>query len=129
MRRLKTAVEPLTGALDRLLALRGTTFEYRAEVTPKSMYLPGRQIGFIAQEVEAVFPAVGGRDSDGFKTVGPQGFEALTVEALRDLRNEGTLIDAAQADEIRSTQGPQQKHWRTRQRSCGQRSGDSARTG
>jgi hypothetical protein len=98
--RLKTDVEPLTGALDRLLALRGTSFEYRADATPKSMYLPGRQIGFIAQEVEAVFPQWVGETAEGFKTVGPQGFEALTVEALRELRAESALIDRAQQQRI-----------------------------
>ena len=98
--RLKTAVEPLTGALDRLLALRGTTFEYRADATPKSLYLPGRQIGFIAQEVESVFPQWVGETEEGFKTVGPQGFEALTVEALRELRAESAVIDRAQQSKI-----------------------------
>src|SRR5262249_24108219 len=52
--RLKKNIEPLTGALDRLLQLRSVTFEYK---DPQSIHeAPGVQIGMIAQEVEKVFP-------------------------------------------------------------------------
>jgi hypothetical protein len=98
--RLKTAIAPLDGALDRLLALRGVRFEYRPEVTPKAMYLAGPQIGFIAQEVETVFPEWIAETEEGFRTVGPRGFEALTVEALRELRAESTAIDGGQNSRI-----------------------------
>jgi hypothetical protein len=47
--RTKQNVEPITGALDRVLKLRPVSFEYKAQ--------PGvRQTGFIAQEVEKVMP-------------------------------------------------------------------------
>lgn len=95
--RLKSEVAPLSGALDRLLALRPVEFTYRPEVTPKSLYLPGRQVGLIAQEVEQVFPEWVSVSNEGWKTVGPRGFEALTVEALRELRAESALIDGAQS--------------------------------
>jgi hypothetical protein len=98
--RLKSDVEPLTGTLDRLLRLRGVRFEYRPEVTPKAMYLPGPQVGFIAQEVERVFPDWVAESADGYKTVGPRGFEALTVEALRELRAESAAIDGGQSARI-----------------------------
>lgn len=95
--RLKSGVGPLAGTLDRLLALKPVEFTYRPEVTPKSLYLPGRQVGFIAQEVEQVFPEWVSVSDEGWKTVGPRGFEALTVEALRELRAESALIDGAQS--------------------------------
>jgi hypothetical protein len=98
--RLKSHVESLGGTLDRLLKLRGVRFEYRPEVTPKAMYLPGQQIGFIAQEVEQVFPDWVAESADGYKTVGPRGFEALTVEALRELRAESAAIDGGQSARI-----------------------------
>jgi hypothetical protein len=98
--RLKTAVAPLDGALDRLLMLRGVRFEYRPDMTPKAMYLAGPQIGFIAQEVGTVFPEWIARTEDGYWTVGPRGFEALTVEALRELRAESTAIDGGQNERM-----------------------------
>ncbi len=84
--RLKQAVEPLTGALARLLQLHGVSFEYRE---PDPAWRPaGRHIGFLAQEVQPLFPDWVGQDEQGYLTVGSQGFEALTVEALRELRAE-----------------------------------------
>jgi hypothetical protein len=84
--RLKRAIEPLTGTLDRLLSLRGVSFEYEDPALVRER--PGRQIGMIAQEVEPVFPDWVSRNPDGYRYLTFRGFEALTVEALRDLREE-----------------------------------------
>jgi trimeric autotransporter adhesin len=84
--RLKQDVTPLSGSLDRLLALRGVNFRYRDDA-PKDLVATGPQIGFIAQELEQVFPQWIG-EAEGYKTIGIKGFEALTVEALRDLKVE-----------------------------------------
>jgi len=84
--RLKKNIEPLTGALNRLLELRAVTFEYK---DPQSIHeLPGVQIGMIAQEVEKVFPDWVDTAPNGMKRLSIHGFEALTVEALRELRAE-----------------------------------------
>jgi hypothetical protein len=85
-RRLKKNIEPLTGALDHLLQLRSVTYEY---IAPAAIHeLPGRQTGFIAQEVEPIFPNWVGEKPDGMKFVAVKGFESLTVQALRELRSE-----------------------------------------
>ena len=81
--RLKKNIHPLTGALDRLLKLDGVTFEWKDPASQGN--LTGTQIGWIGQQVQKVFPEWVGEDHDGYKTVGVRGFEALTVEALREL--------------------------------------------
>jgi hypothetical protein len=84
--RLKKNIEPLTGALSRLLQLRAVTFEYK---DPEAIHeLPGSQIGMIAQEVEKVFPDWVDTAANGMKRLNIHGFEALTVQALRELREE-----------------------------------------
>jgi hypothetical protein len=85
--RLKKDVVSLTGALDQLLSLRGVSFQW---IDPeKHGGLTGPQMGFIAQEVEGVFPQWVTTAPDGYKSVGlPMGFSALTVEAIRDLATE-----------------------------------------
>ena len=75
-----------TGVLDRLLKLKGRTFFYNEPDQPGAA--PGKRTGFVAQEVEPVFPEWVGSTTGDMKTLGISGFEALTVEALRDLRNE-----------------------------------------
>jgi hypothetical protein len=84
--RLKKNIRPLSGALERLLRLRGVTFEW---IDPRSHRgACGGNIGLIANEVESVFPEWVGRDPQGYRTLTIGGFEALTAEALRDLRAE-----------------------------------------
>jgi len=84
--RLKKDIRPLEQALARLLKLHGVTFEYK---DPKAIHeLPGQQTGMIAQEVEKVFPEWVETAPDGMRRLSIRGFEALTVEALRDLRAE-----------------------------------------
>jgi hypothetical protein len=84
--RLKKNVKPLAAALDRLLQLRGVRFEWR---DPKKMgNLTGPQLGLIAQDVEKVFPEWVSTGPDGYKELTIRGFEALTIEALRELRVE-----------------------------------------
>jgi hypothetical protein len=97
-RRLKTNIEPLDGALGNLLSLRGVTYEW---INPKEHgNFTGPQIGMIAQEVEEVFPGWVGVDDKGFKTLTFRGFEALTVEALREQRStidqQGKMIEEQQ---------------------------------
>jgi len=85
-RRLKKNIVPLSGALDRLLQLRGVHFEW---LDPSSQGgITGTQIGLIADEVQKAFPQWVGHDPKGYQTLTVGGFEALTAEALRELRNE-----------------------------------------
>lgn len=95
--RLKKNVQPLDDALGRLLRLRGVTFQY---IDPNAIHeLPGERIGMIAQEVEKVVPDWVGVRDDGYKTVTHRGFEALTVEALRQLREEqDTAVESLRAE-------------------------------
>jgi len=84
--RLKRDVRPLEGSLATLLALRGVSYEYiDAEALGE---LPGRQTGFVAQEVETVVPEWVDETPDGRKFLTIRGFEARTVEALRELTAE-----------------------------------------
>ncbi|MGH7134044.1 MAG: tail fiber domain-containing protein [Phycisphaerales bacterium] len=86
--RLKQDIRPLDNALARLLRLHGVSFAY---TDPAAIgELAGPRVGFVAQDVETVFPdwvstAAG---AGGYKMLTIRGFEALAVEALRDLRAE-----------------------------------------
>jgi hypothetical protein len=84
--RLKKNIRPLTGALDKLLAVHGVNFEY---IEPEKIgELAGERTGLVAQEVEKVFPDWVETAPDGYKRVTVRGLEALVVEALRQLRSE-----------------------------------------
>ena len=94
-RRLKKNIHTLTGSLDRLLRLRGVTYEWRDPENHGNMV--GAIMGMIAQEVREVFPEWVGTDGKGFLTLGFIGFEALTVEAVRELNEHDVALEEANA--------------------------------
>lgn len=80
-RKLKTLIEPLEDALSKIRRLQGVRFEMKDK--------PGvKQIGFIAQDVQAVVPEVvreiGFRD-EPMLTVAYGNITALLVEAIKEL--------------------------------------------
>ena len=85
-RRLKKEIKPLTGALNKLLSLNGLSFKWKEP--HKNGNQKGPQVGMVAQDVEKVFPDWVGVDSDGYKFLSIRGFEALTIEGLRELKSE-----------------------------------------
>lgn len=91
--RLKTNVEPVVGALDRLLQLRGVTYEWKDQEA-RGARERGAQTGFIAQEVEVAFPEWVTEGPDGYRRLQIRGFEALAVEALRSLDDRSRALAA-----------------------------------
>lgn len=82
--RWKTSVATLDGALEKVMRLRGVSYEYRKEEFPGMTFPSGRQIGFIAQEVEQVVPQIVATDEKGYKSVAYQNVTALLVEATKE---------------------------------------------
>ena len=80
--RLKTNSNTMTGALDNELKLRGVTFNWKDS---KNNSL---QHGFIAQEMEKIFPNLVGTDSNGFKTINYSGVIPVLTEAIKTQQEE-----------------------------------------
>jgi Chaperone of endosialidase len=94
--RTKKSIEPLRGALDRLLQLRGVTFEYS---DPAAFHeQPGQHIGMVTQDVEKVFPTWVDTASDGYERLTFRGFEAVAVEAVRELDSSSKATAARVAE-------------------------------
>ena len=73
--RFKKNIATIQDALDKVLNMRGVTFE-RLET-------PGTEIGVIAQEVEEVVPEVVTTDANGHKSVAYANLTALLIEAVK----------------------------------------------
>ena len=74
--RFKKNIKTIQDALDKVLNMRGVTFE-RLET-------PGTEIGVIAQEVEKVVPEVVTTDSKGHKSVAYSNMVAVLIEAIKE---------------------------------------------
>jgi Chaperone of endosialidase len=90
--RLKKNIQSLTGSVDKLLQLRGVSFEWRNP--SKHGGTTSVRRGFIAQEFEKVFPEWVTTGRDGFKIIDDSGVIAVAVEAIRTLK---TQLDTANA--------------------------------
>ena len=82
-RRFKREIRTLENALDSTLMLRGVRHDWRREEFSDRNFPTGESIGFIAQEVEAIFPELVETESDGYKKVEYAKVTALLVEAMR----------------------------------------------
>jgi len=89
---LKTNVTTLTGALDKVCAMRGVNFEF---IEPqKSTPDNGVQIGVIAQEVEVSYPEAVVTNAEGIKSVRYEKLVAPLIEAIKDQQ---AIIEALEA--------------------------------
>lgn len=79
--RYKQNIATFPNALDAILNLRGVTFDWKP--TPGMNFSDGRQIGFIAQEVEKVLPELVTTDKNGYKSVAYANVVPVLVEAMK----------------------------------------------
>ena len=78
-RRLKNSVVPLVNSLEKIVQLDGISYKYNNDVSQKT------QVGFIAQQVETIFPEVVETDKNGFKSMIYSNLVAPVVEAIKEL--------------------------------------------
>ena len=86
---LKTNLEKIPNALDKVSKLNGYTFNWN-EKSGKDQ--TARDAGVIAQEVEAVLPEVVTTRDDGTKAVRYEKLVPLLIEAINDLRAELEIL-------------------------------------
>jgi hypothetical protein len=94
--RLKKDIRPLTDALDTVLKLQGKSYAWRTDEYPDLPLRDGRDIGLVAQDVEAVLPQVVSEDSRGYKGIAYQMLTAVLIEAIKEQQGQMT----AQQDQI-----------------------------
>jgi len=92
---LKKDIAPIEGALEKVLQLRGISFAWREPETQNAT--SERYMGMVAQEVEKVFPQWVKEVPSGHKGLNIVGFEALMVEALRQLNAKCEKLEAEMA--------------------------------
>jgi hypothetical protein len=78
-RRLKTEIQPLDTTLEKVLSLEPVSYKWR---NPASE--PGRHLGFIAQDVDKVFPEAVTKSPKGFWTLAYTDLIAPLVEAFKE---------------------------------------------
>jgi acyl-[acyl carrier protein]--UDP-N-acetylglucosamine O-acyltransferase len=82
--RLKKDVAPLEGALDKIDSIRGVHYHWVDAAQPQS-----RQVGVIAQEIQAVYPELVKEGGNGYLSVDYPKLTAVLIQSVKELK---TLI-------------------------------------
>lgn len=99
--RYKRDVEPLDNALEKILNIRGVSYNWRTEEFPQKHFNDRHQVGVIAQEVEQQFPEVVDTNNDGYKSVNYPALVAPLIEAVKTLYNRILVVEDLQATQGR----------------------------
>jgi hypothetical protein len=82
--RYKKNIQDIENALDKIIKIRGTSFVFRADEFKDYQFAEGLQFGFIAQELENVFPEMVKTERNGYKSVNYNEMIPVLVEAIKD---------------------------------------------
>jgi hypothetical protein len=82
--RYKKNIRTLSHALDKVMQLRGVGFEWRKNEYPDLNFSEGKQIGFIAQEVQQVLPEIVHEADDIGYSVAYSQMVPVLVEAIKE---------------------------------------------
>ena len=101
-RRWKKNITTLDSALYKVQQLRGVSYDWRKDEFPNKHFSDGKQIGVIAQEVEAIVPELVKTDADGYKAVEYANLVAYLIEAIKTqqklIDNQSVEIASLKAD-------------------------------
>jgi hypothetical protein len=89
--RLKKNIAPLQGSLSKLAQLQGVSYEWINAETGRQGSVE-RQIGLVAQDVEAVFPELIMETGEGYKALSYDRLTAVLIEAVKELKAQNELL-------------------------------------
>ncbi|MGE3823592.1 MAG: tail fiber domain-containing protein, partial [Bacteroidia bacterium] len=82
--RLKKNITPIGGALDKIMALQGVTYNWRTDMAVNQGLDDGKQYGLIAQELEKIIPELVDTDKEGWKAVEYSHLVPVLIEAIKE---------------------------------------------
>ena len=92
--RFKTNVAPLTSSLNKVCSLNGVNYNWKVKEFPAEKFDNSKQIGFIAQDLEKVYPEVVKTRPDGYKQVDYDLLVPALVEAIKELKTKTVKQDS-----------------------------------
>lgn len=82
--RYKTNISPIRNSLDKIMLLQGVTYNWRQSAFTELNFSDSRQIGFIAQDLEKVFPEMVFTDDRGYKSIDYSRLTPVLVETIKE---------------------------------------------
>ncbi len=92
-KRYKTNIQSIDNSLDKIMKMQGVYYEWKKEDFPHMGFDKGRNIGFIAQDVQKVFPELVKSDNNGYLSVNYANFTAVLLEAIKEQNNKIEILE------------------------------------
>ncbi len=92
--RLKENISPISNSLDKVLRLRGVTYNWKVGNFPEMQFSADPVVGFIAQDVEPILPEVVSQMSNGRYVIDYGRVVPVLVEALKELHYNADQVQA-----------------------------------
>lgn len=92
--RYKKNIVPLENSLSNILKTNGVRYDWKQEEFPEKHFSDKNQIGFIAQELEKIFPEMVITDEKGFKSVDYARLTPVLAEAIKELTMRNEKLEA-----------------------------------
>ena len=96
-RRFKQDFKPIRNALSSLQQLNGLYYHWRVSEFPNKEFTENQQIGFIAQDIEKLFPEMVHTDQAGYKSVNYGKLTPVLVEAIKEQQAQIDQLKAEKA--------------------------------
>ena len=86
--RYKNNILPIAGALSSVLQMQGVNYYWDKTKFPDKQFSDTKQIGFIAQDIEKLYPECVFTDEKGYKAIDYAKLTPVLVEAIKDQNNQ-----------------------------------------
>lgn len=86
--RLKNNISPIENALDKIMKIRGVTYNWDKSVAVNANASSALQYGVVAQEIEKIFPDLVSDGLNGYKAVNYNGIIPVLIQAVKEQQNE-----------------------------------------
>jgi len=93
--RYKKEVSTLTNSLEQVLKIRGVNYFWKTKEFPERNFTNDKQVGFIAQELEKIYPEFVFTDKNGYKSVDYSRLTPVLVEAIKELTH---IVDSQKSE-------------------------------
>ncbi len=95
--RYKKNIAPINEALNNVLKMQGVTYDWKVNEFPKKHFSNDKQVGFIAQDMEKIYPQVVLTDAEGYKSIDYSKLTPILVESIKEQQK---TIDILKAQNI-----------------------------
>ena len=82
-KRYKKNIKNISDPIGKINSINGVYYDWRSEEFPERDFTEKKQIGVIAQEVEAILPELVTTNSEGYKSVDYSKLTAVLIEAVK----------------------------------------------